>query len=186
MIHFTLATRPLAENDHAFVEAMSAEAFGPGRFARTAFRLREGASPDRRLSFVATMEGDHGETGERKLVGSVIVTAIAIGAQPALLLGPLVVLPDYKNLGVGRELMNRAVNAARQNGHRLMILVGDEPYYGRFGFRRVPDGRISMPGPVDPDRLLACELRRGALAGFEGMAGPAMQKCNGRGQSAAA
>jgi predicted N-acetyltransferase YhbS len=183
MIQFTLAIRPMAEADLEKVEAMSAEAFGPGRFARAAFRLREGVGPDLGLSFVAAMEE---EAGARSVVGSVLVTPIAIGGEPALLLGPLVVSPQRKNLGIGRELMNRAIGAARQAGHKLMILVGDEPYYGRFGFRQVPPGQIEMPGPVDPARLLACELQRRVLGKYRGAATRAMQKCHAWAEIAAA
>ncbi len=186
MIQFTLSTRPMAELDLEIVETMSAEAFGPGRFARAAFRLREGVGPHLPLSFVASMQVDAGNPGQRKIVGSVLVTPIEIGERPALLLGPLVVLPAHKNLGIGRELMNRAIGAARQAGHKLMILVGDEPYYGRFGFHRVPPGQIEMPGPVDPARLLACELQPRALSRHRGAARRAMQKCNGREEFAAA
>jgi predicted N-acetyltransferase YhbS len=186
MIQFTLSTRPMAETDFETVEDMSAEAFGPGRFARAAFRLREGVAADLRLSFVATLETDVAASERRKIVGSVLVTQIRIGDQPGLLLGPLVVLPGHKNLGIGRELMNRAIGAARQARHKLMILVGDEPYYGRFGFRRIPPGQIFLPGPVDPARLLACELQRRALSHFRGAATGSVQKCNNLLESAAA
>ena len=160
----TLEISPELLSQAAAVEQLAAAAFGPGRFARTAFRLREGASHEPALSFVAAKAGE--------LVGSVRVTAIAIDGEPALVLGPLVVAPDHKNEGVGSALMKRSVTAAREAGHRLMILVGDHPYYRPFGFEIVPRGHITLPGPVDPDRLLYCELETGSLARFSGSAAP--------------
>ena len=144
------------------VEQLAAAAFGPGRFTRTAFRLREGVEPEPGLSFVAAKAGE--------LVGSVRVTPIRIGGEPALVLGPLVVAPDHKNEGIGSALMRRAVEAARGQRHRFMILVGDYPYYRPFGFEIVPHDRITLPGPVDPDRLLYVELQAGCLSRFSGQA----------------
>lgn len=147
------------------IEKLNADVFGPGRFARTAYRLRESARHCPRLSFVALTETESGI----ELAGSVRLTRIAIGTTPALLLGPLVVDPTMKNAGVGRELMNRAVDAAARDGNRLIVLVGDLPYYAKFGFRQVPPGRIRMPGPVDPARLLYCELQPDAFHGVSGL-----------------
>lgn len=144
------------------VEKLAAQAFGPGRFARTAFRLRENRLHDPALSFVARHEG--------KIIGGVRQTHIKIGDDDALVLGPLVVLPGYKNLGIGKQLMQASVAAARQLGHELIILVGDEPYYRAHGFKTVPHEKISLPGPVDPARFLYCELKEGAIGKFEGMA----------------
>ncbi len=146
--------RPELDRDAAAIDALHAEAFGPGRFARTAFRLREGVPHDRMLSFSAVI-------GE-ELVGSVWLTHIGIGDEPALLLGPLTVRPDVKNIGIGRALMRKCLANAAEAGHGLVLLVGDEPYYGVFGFKVVPQGRLQMPGPVDPKRLLLCELKGGA------------------------
>lgn len=150
--------------DFDAIEAMTELAFGPGRFARTAFRLREGNLHDPDLSFAAKVGGE--------LVGSVRLTQIRIGKHDALLLGPLVVTPSYKNTGIGAALMRTAVEAARDQGHGLLILVGDEPYYGRFGFEKVPAGQIKLPGPADPDRILACSLVADALATYRGVAAP--------------
>ena len=97
------------------------------------------------------------------------LSPIRIGETKALLLGPLTVEPPFRERGVGQALIARALDAARANGHRLVILVGDEPYYGKCGFKRVPPGRAIMPGPVDPDRLLVVELTTNA---FEGVSGP--------------
>ncbi len=147
------------------VEALLDEAFGPGRFARTAYRLREGTVPVPELSFVAVQ-------GERP-IGAVRLSPITIGDADALFLGPLVVHPDCKNRGYGLALMNRALEAARAGGHRLVVLVGDAPYYARAGFKPIPPGQVTLPGPVDPNRLLALELVEGALSGVSGMARPA-------------
>jgi predicted N-acetyltransferase YhbS len=86
------------------------------------------------------------------------------------MLGPLAVEPLLAGQGYGRHLVAAGIARARERGYRLMILVGDLPYYGRFGFKPVPHGRITMPGPVNPDRLLALELEDGALADYAGLA----------------
>ncbi len=158
----TLEISPELLSQAQAVEQLAAAAFGPGRFARTAFRLREGVPHESALSFVAAKAGE--------LVGAVRVTGIRIGGEPALVLGPLVVAPDHKNEGIGSALMRRAVDAARKHGHQLMILVGDHPYYRPFGFEIVPCGRITLPGPVDPERLLYVELEAGCLSRFAGQA----------------
>jgi len=167
MTSFSLKIRAETPGDHDDVEQMGAEAFGPGRFARAAFRLREGVAPECALSFVAIMRNGKGID---ELVGSVRLTRILIGDKPALVLGPLVVVPERKNLGIGRELMNRALHEAKLRGHRLVILVGDHAYYSRFGFRLVPRGRIVLPGPADPARILYCELTPRAFVDYRGLA----------------
>lgn len=148
--------------DDGAIEAIHELTFGPGRFARTAFRLREGVPHDPQTSLVVEYAG--------VAVASVRLTPIRIGDTPALLLGPLAVRPDLKNLGVGKTLMRRSMEAARVAGHRLVLLVGDLPYYWPFGFRVVPPGTIEMPGPVDPKRLLIAELIAGAAEGLRGAA----------------
>jgi predicted N-acetyltransferase YhbS len=106
---------------------------------------------------------------EGRMVAAVRFTPVVIGGRGgALLLGPLAVDPDFANRGHGRGLVAEALEAARAAGIALVVLVGDEPYYGRLGFRRIPRGQIALPGPVDPDRLLAAELAPGSLAGFSG------------------
>jgi predicted N-acetyltransferase YhbS len=146
----------------AAIDRLHERAFGPGRFARSAFRLREGADPLPEMCFVARVA--------TLLVGSVRISPIRIGGVPAVLLGPLTVEPAFMGQGIGSTLMQAALDAAREHGHRLVMLVGDEPYYGRFGFRRVPEGRVVLPGPVDPRRVLVCELVAGAFDGVEGAA----------------
>jgi predicted N-acetyltransferase YhbS len=161
----------------ADIETLNRDAFGPGRFARTAYRLREGVPHEQELSFIAMLSG----TGRRdQLAGSVRQTAIRIGSRTALLLGPLVVATEFKNIGIGRELMNRTIEAANKAGHNLILLVGDYPYYSRFGFQVAPHGTIALPGPVDPRRLLTLALGGNDAACFRGKAMPMLQKNNTR------
>ena len=106
------------------------------------------------------------------LVGSVRLTPICIGDTPALLLGPLTVEPPFRDRGVGRALIQRALTEAKAKGHKLVVLVGDEPYYGKHGFKKIPKGRVRMPGPVDPNRLLVAELVPGAFETASGLIRP--------------
>src|ERR1700761_2686580 len=146
--------------DAESIERLNERVFGPGRFARTAYRLRETTPPDLSLSFVARVG--------TLLVGANAMTPIFIGATPALLLGPLIVEPVFRSQGIGEALVTRSLEAAKAAGEKLAILVGDEPYYARMGFQRAPKDKISLPGPVDPERLLYCELEPGALAAAKG------------------
>jgi predicted N-acetyltransferase YhbS len=164
MTELSLVIRPETSIDHDAIERLHERAFGPGRFARTAFRLREGAAHDPALSFTALVG--------TLLVGSVRVGGVWAGQVRALVLGPLTVEPAFENRGIGAALMNRSLGAAREGGHALVLLVGDEPYYRRFGFRRIPPGQLVLPGPVDPARFLACELVEGALAKARGPVTP--------------
>ncbi|RST87976.1 N-acetyltransferase [Aquibium carbonis] len=148
-----------AANDHE-IEEINAEAFGPGRFARAAYKIREGGPHERALSFVATHGG--------RVIATVRLTRITVGGGCSLLLGPLAVRPSHKDLGIGRKLVNIAIDAAREAGWPSVILVGDEPYYGPLGFRQVPLGQIAMPRPVDYRRLLIHELQPGALDALRG------------------
>src|SRR5262245_25258949 len=143
------------------IEHINAEAFGPGRFTRAAYKIREGGPHERALSFVAVYQG--------AVIASVRMTRIAAGEGRALLLGPLAVRPDYKNLGIGRKLVRMAVEAAGEAGTGAVMLVGDEPYYGPLGFSLIPRGQVSMPRPVDLNRILAVELKPGAVAALKGM-----------------
>lgn len=143
------------------IEAINAEAFGPGRFTRAAYRIREGGPHERGLSFVATDKG--------VVIASVKMTRVAAGEGRGVMLGPLAVKPAYKNLGIGRHLVKLAVDAAAKSGWPCVILVGDEPYYGPLGFKRIPRGQVSMPRPVDLDRVLAVEILAGEVARLKGM-----------------
>jgi predicted N-acetyltransferase YhbS len=140
---------------------LSAQAFGPGRFARSAYRVREGIPPVEALCLCGLLDG--------KIVGGIRFTAIRIGGEEgALLLGPVVVDPEVKGNGFGRALVEESLARACAEGFSLVLLVGDMRYYGRFGFQPVPPGQIRLPGPVDPARLLAVELITGALARAHG------------------
>jgi predicted N-acetyltransferase YhbS len=161
MNDLSLTVLPESEADALPIERLHERTFGPGRFARTSFRIRERVPHRLDLSFTARIG--------TLLVGSVRQTPVRIGEAPALLLGPVTIEPPFRGRGIGQALTARALEAARGKGHRLVVLVGDEPYYGRLGFRPIPKGRATMPGPVDPARLLVCELTDGA---FEGVAGP--------------
>jgi len=110
------------------------------------------------------------------LVGSVRLTPICIGETPALLLGPLTVEPPFRERGVGTVLIERALKDAKAAGHNLLVLVGDEPFYGKLGFKRIPKGQVKMPGPVDPARLLVAELKPGAFEGVSGLVRPDWEK----------
>jgi predicted N-acetyltransferase YhbS len=148
--------------DGLAIEALHEVAFGPGRYAKTAYRLREGVPPMAGLSFVVRNE-------EGMLLGSVRYTAVNVGETPALMLGPLAVIPARQRNGIGLMLMGESLQAARRQGHALVLLVGDEAYYRKAGFARIPGGRVTLPGPVDPARLLFLELTEGAFDGVGGM-----------------
>lgn len=159
---FTIA--PEDQKDAQAIQRLHERTFGPGRFVLSAYRLREHVDHLRELSFTARIG--------TLLVGSVRQLPICVGDTKALLLGPLTVEPPFRGRGVGHALLARALSAARAKGHRLILLVGDEPYYRRAGFKRIAKGRVSMPGPVDPDRLLVAELEEGAFAGVSGAIRP--------------
>ena len=161
MTDLALTILPETPADADVIERLHERTFGPGRYARTAFRIREGRDHLLEVSFTARIG--------TLLVGSVRLTPVRIGSTPALLLGPLTVEPPFRKRGIGLALMERALGEARQRGHRLVVLVGDEPYYARAGLHGVDKGRARMPGPVDPARLLVAELAEGA---FEGVSGP--------------
>jgi predicted N-acetyltransferase YhbS len=132
--------------DAAHVDALVARAFGPGRYAKAAERLREANRPLRDISYLAWCED--------ALVGCVRMWPIVIGVAPAVLLGPFAVDPAWRSRGLGAALIARACAASDAAGHRLILLVGDAPYFGPLGFQVVPHGRLVMPGPVDPARVL--------------------------------
>src|SRR6202050_530664 len=161
MTDISLSILAETRDDAIAIERLHERTFGPGRYAKTAYRLREQVAHSLDVSFT-------GRIGTL-LVGSVRLSPIRIGETKALLLGPLTVEPAFRERGVGQALIERALKDAAAKGHRLVILVGDEPYYGKSGFKRVPAGRAIMPGPVDPARLLVAELSAGA---FDGVSGP--------------
>jgi predicted N-acetyltransferase YhbS len=160
MTDISLTILPEKEGDAPAIERLHERTFGPGRYAKTAYRLRESIAHRLDASFTAHIG--------TLLVGSVRLSPVRIGETKALLLGPLTVEPAFRERGVGQELIMRALDEARAKGHRLVILVGDEPYYGKCGFKPISAGVVGMPGPVDPARLLVAELVDGAFEGVSG------------------
>jgi predicted N-acetyltransferase YhbS len=153
--------RPETRRDLAAREALLDAAFGEARLAKIAQRLRENRLPAEHLSFVACRDG--------KLIGTVRLWNVSAGpGRPALLLGPLAVARECRNGGIGAALVRHALAAAAACGHAAVLLVGDAPYYGRFGFSSEKTGALWLPGPYERHRLLACELRPGALDGALG------------------
>jgi predicted N-acetyltransferase YhbS len=146
--------------DAARVEALNAESFGPGRFAKSSYRLREGVDPIAVLSFVA-VEG-------AILRGSVRFWPIKVGGHEELLLGPLAVKSDQRGRGIGIALMQAGIAAAQAGPWRGILLVGDEPYYAKVGFSRLPPGRVTFPGPVDQSRILGLSLKGGEMLTLSG------------------
>lgn len=134
-----------APNDGEAIAALVERAFGPGRYAKAAERLREGNAPRTDLSFVAEIDG--------RIVGSVRLWPVTVGDQPAMLLGPIAVDADQRGAGLGQTLVERACEAAEAAGEAAVLLVGDAPWFERTGFGHAPD--VVMPGPVDPRRVLA-------------------------------
>jgi predicted N-acetyltransferase YhbS len=168
-VALTLAARPFAiraerSSDVAAREALLDVCFGRGRRARTCQRLREGRAPAEGLAFTAVRHG--------KLVGTLRLWHVAAGGRAALMLGPLAVDPDVRELGLGAALMRHAIDEARLLGHDAIVLLGDAPYYARFGFSADLAAHLSLPGPFERDRLLGLELRAGALDGAWGMVAP--------------
>jgi predicted N-acetyltransferase YhbS len=136
--------------------------WGPSRFEKTAERLREGRSPAAGLSLIAEQDG--------KVVGTVRLWHVCAGpGRPGLLLGPLAVDEASRGRGIGSALMRRAIGAAERRGHDAVVLVGDAPYYQRFGFSAAKTGALWLPGPFERQRLLGCELKTGSLDGARGL-----------------
>ena len=154
MTELSLAFAMQTPADLPAIQKLEERAFGPGRFARTAYRLREDAPPDLSLSTIARIGG--------MLVGACTLTRIFVGGAPALLLGPLTVEEPFRARGVGEALAQKSLDAAKAAGHGLVLLVGDPPFYERLGFVRANWGEFVFPGPVDPGRILCFELQPGA------------------------
>ena len=164
MPELSITILPETAADAQPIERLHERTFGPGRFVLSAYRLREHVDHRLDLSFTARIG--------TLLVGSVRQLPVCIGDTPALLLGPLTVEPPFRGRGVGRALLDRALRDAKAKGHRLVLLVGDEAYYSRVGFKAVPKGRATMPGPVDYSRLLVAELVDGAFTNVSGAIRP--------------
>ncbi|RAI04038.1 GNAT family N-acetyltransferase [Acuticoccus sediminis] len=145
-----LVIRPETENDDDAVEAIYRVAFGPGRYSRTAYRLREGIAHDPRVSFVADRSG--------LVIGAIRQTAVMVGGRPAYLLGPLAVAETAAKQGIGRTLLTRSIEAAAATMADALVLVGDPAFYAPSGFEQVWD-EIVMPGPVERHRLMQRPMR---------------------------
>lgn len=158
----TITLRPAGRADVANISRLHARTFGPGRFARSAYRVREGKGHISRFCVVAERAG--------QVIGSARMTELTVGGTAgAALLGPVVVDENWRNVQLGQRLITRAIDAARVASIDIVILVGDEPYYGRYGFKPVPPGQIVFPGPVNPRRLLVLELTPDRLANYCGV-----------------
>ncbi|MBN9042911.1 MAG: GNAT family N-acetyltransferase [Rhizobiales bacterium 62-47] len=155
------AIRAERASDVVAREALLDASFGEGRHARTCQRLRDGRAPAEGLAFSAVHKG--------KLVGTVRLWHVSAGGIPALVLGPLAVDASCRKLGIGAALMQHALASAKARGHGAVILRGDAAYYARFGFSAEQTGGLALPGPFEPERLLAVELRDGALDSAAGM-----------------
>ena len=150
--------------DVAAREALLDACFGLNRHARTCQRLREARAPAQGLAFSALRRG--------RLIGTIRLWHVSAGGTRALVLGPLAVDPSCRKLGVGAALVEHALAAAKARGHGAVILLGDAPYYARFGFSDLKTRELSLPGPFERERLLGIELREGALDGAWGMIVP--------------
>jgi predicted N-acetyltransferase YhbS len=161
----TISSDETLPQDQPAIEHLLDLSFGSDRHAKTSYRLREGNAAVPGLSLVI-------RDPTVGISGTISFWPLEIGTArtPALLLGPLAVHPDRQKLGIGLKLMEEGLARARAAGHSLVLLVGDEPYYGKVGFKILPRGQITLPGPVNPDRFLYLELRPGALAGISGPA----------------
>jgi predicted N-acetyltransferase YhbS len=151
-------------SDVAAREALLDACFGATRHMRTCQRLRDGRAPAEGLALSVVRQG--------RVVGTVRLWHVSAGGVPALMLGPLAVDGACRDLGIGAALMKQALAAAKARGHGAVILLGDAPYYARFGFSAAKTGELSLPGPFERDRLLGLELRDGALDGAWGMIAP--------------
>ena len=158
------AIRSERASDVVAREALLDACFGDNRHLRTCQRLRDGRMPAEGLALSAVRRA-----GQNRLVGSVRLWHVSAGDRPALVLGPLAVDESCRSLGLGAALIDRALDAARARGHGAVILLGDAPYYSRFGFSAEKTGELSLPGPFERDRLLGLELRTGALDRVRGM-----------------
>ena len=161
-------------------ERLLDKAFGVTRFRKTSERLREGRLPAEGLAFTALSD-------KGKMIGTLRLWHIIAGsAGPSLLLGPLAVDCRHQNAGIGKKLMEHALATARVLGHDSVLLVGDQPYYGRFGFSETHTQSLHLPGPVERKRFLGLELTPGALDGAEGLVSAAGAVARGDDRAVAA
>jgi len=157
----SIAYRPERPDDASLIDALIHRAFGPGRHAKAADRLREGNRLIPKLSFTA-WEGE-------RLVGSVRMWPVLIGDAPVVFLGPIAVEAEMRKHRIGQTLVEMACEASAEAGWRAVLLVGDAPYFGRVGFEAEPARHVVMPGPVDQRRVLLKALREGGAEGMGGL-----------------
>ena len=150
----TFRIGPETAADRDAVEALVLDAFGPGRFAKTAERLRESARIA--AAFVAHEDG--------RLIGSVRLWSITVDGLDALFLGPIAVASDARRGGLGADLVGACIGEAQQRSVAGVLLVGDPPYFQRFGFQPAPD--VRLPGPADPHRILWLPITSAAPSGL--------------------
>jgi predicted N-acetyltransferase YhbS len=173
-MHNAAITRPVITShvtaaDIPAISALHKTVFGPGRFVRSAYRVREGKGSHSRFCRLARID--------ERVIAALRLTPVTIGGDAgAVLLGPIAVDPEFAGNGFGRRLITEALDEMRSAGVSLVILVGDEPYYGRLGFKPVTAGQIAFPGPVNPARILGCELADGALGRYRGLVAAAGQE----------
>jgi predicted N-acetyltransferase YhbS len=161
----TITIRKELHRDVEARETLLDLCFGDARFQKAAERLREGRLAAPHLSFVASDRG--------RVVGTARLWNVSAGpSRPALLLGPIAVHPDFRCRGLGGALIERSLEDAKRLGHRAVMLVGDAPYYERFGFSATATGGLWLPGRYDVNRFLARELQPGALADARGLVSP--------------
>lgn len=161
---------PYAES---LIEDLLDRTFGQERLEKTVYRLRSGISAVEGLSFVAL--GDEGN-----LIASIRYWPVTVAGQAAILLGPLAVEPKYQGQGMGRALVSWSLKAAKQQGHRLCLVVGDPAYYEPYGFMPASPNGLILPGPVEPERFQVLELVAGAIEGVRGL----VERASGAGKSA--
>lgn len=150
--------------DEPAIEVLLDLAFGLSRRSKTSYRLREGNTAVPGLSMVV-------RDPYLGISGTISYWPLRIGLNGtrAILLGPIAIHPERQNQGIGMALMRTTLAKAAEQGHALVILVGDAPYYARLGFMQVPEGQLLLPGPVDPKRLMFLELRAGSLSAARGL-----------------
>lgn len=154
--------RPQTPADLPAIKQLHATVFGPGRFARTAYRVRENGALEPDLCLAISID--------ERLAGAIHFAPVTIGGRHgALLLGPLAIAPDHVNQGWGLKLILEGLARGKALGYSAVVLVGDLPYYARAGFERLMPGRFWLPGPADPSRLLGVSLQPGALNAYGGL-----------------
>ena len=160
------AILPQRPADGPAIELLLDEAFEPERRLRPAYSLRGNAAPIAALSFVARDDG--------RLIGTLRFWPVTIGRlTPALLLGPIAVAPAFRGRGVATTLIGNGLDAARDQGHEIVVAIGEARLFSRFGFLPAFDQGLTMPVPVEPERFLTCPLAADALDGVGGVLGPA-------------